>query len=90
MIQLWKLGSWIISGEDKRRFSNNWLKINIKTSSLQRITDLSFEGCITNLIFDILLSGDKAKSLFEHLKKKYGKEKSDLKNAGQVVHYTTP
>ena len=89
MIQLWKLGSSIISREDIL-FSNNWLKINIKTSSLQRITDLSFEGCITNLMFYILFSGDTAKSLFENLKKKYSKEKSDLKNADQVVHYTTP
>ena len=89
MIQLWKLGLSIISREDIL-FSNNWLKINIKTSSLQRITDLSFEGCITNLMFYILFSGDTAKSFFENLKNKYSKEKSDLKNAEQVVHYTTP
>ena len=89
MIQLWKLRLSIISREDTL-FLNNWLKITIKTSSLHRINNLSFEGCITNLISYILLSGDTAKSLLENLKKKYSKEKSDLKNAGQVLHYRTP
>lgn len=54
------------------------------------IADLSFKGCIANLIFFILLSRETAKSLFENVKKKYSKDKWDLKNVGQVVHYRTP
>ena len=59
----------------------NGRKQNIETSSLQMIADLSFQGSITNLIFYILLSGERAKSLFENLKRKYSKKKADLKKA---------
>lgn len=71
MIQLWKL----ISGEDISVFcfQPNIFEKNKErkkeTFSLQTIADLSFVGCITNLIFYTLLLGKRAKSLFENLKK---------------------
>lgn len=86
MTQLWKLRSAIISGEDFSLFffQPNGQRQNIENSSLHMIADQSFQGCIAKLIFYILLSGEKAKSLFEKLKKKYSKKKIDLKRAKKL------
>lgn len=80
MTQLWKLRSAIISGKDISVFRSqaNGRKQNLKNFSLQMIADLSFQGCITNVIFYILLS---VEFMFENPKKKYSKRKADLKKA---------
>lgn len=88
------MGAWSNSGNSSlekifRYFAFNQIfeknNNNKETFSLQTIADLSFLGCITNLVFYTLLSGKRAKSLLENLKKQYRKKKTDLKKVKKSV-----